>query len=881
MTSKVQKRIPLDSSLILEANSPANQYLVQLLDDKKELSFQKPTEARMRLLFQVLEDLVPQLGVFSRVVALIRDELYDGVYSLQLTKDPDLESETAEMVTRLPYFSLLRRQQDEQNQKADNLRAELNQNKEILFEKEKDLGKMLQKLEDLGKETESLKHEIVSFEEELKKKNDELLSVQHELTNLTETHTKQASRHEITVSELKSTLQGAQDHISNLNQFKELYDGLQEAFQFPVAKKNKNNLATISPKAPTNRKAVMATKKDHLHSYLKTTRNQEHQLLKVQNSVIADFEACIENHKKWLLSEKFRHSTRREEHEILMKEEEFAEKQNIFQQSMADISAELALLKQHRKSLQEQLNVLEKTLHQDQENEEKARSAQHTTQAPGSRVASGSWGLERGFSTQDDFENAQDDSVQDFFYNAFFPDERALNKYAAMIYNSCSGGKMYEEAKGAAFCNSCGEKTFICPHKVAINCVLELPPNCTHIKITRPWSHIITMEAKLQRKNNDTPTPASAGSSVTSSEPSPINQQTLQTKSAVLEGLTNKSNNDKEQQPLAVLGDCKTQPPQATSSWWGEEEKALINDFSTIWACFKKQLKLKRRLPRIITMDNCLSVTEELIASFLWADGNREDLEPPHSIQDTLCHLINEQYVSEEASCLVISDFLSAVITYAPQNRLIAVLGHTLCGNLDSAVLRYIVVMAELVNCISWKFVRDFNVFASQVYSFLQDDALDLVTMEYTAFSENRISQSLVLEFILNCIVKNSEPMFEEYVTKLRELLKTDSEYISSSEFAEAFENIAPLCNEKLQQTLVQQSLAAQGSDLIPLRSAAQITAYVVQLQQLNIHKTHLSAVFEATRENGGRGINGRVSPKPNDIITMSKVTFLACNIAR
>ncbi|RXM36144.1 Collagen alpha-2(VI) chain [Acipenser ruthenus] len=752
MTSKVQKRIPLDSSLILEANSPANQYLVQLLDDKKELSFQKPTEARMRLLFQVLEDLVPQL---------------DGVYSLQLTKDPDLESETAETVTRLPYFSLLRRQQDEQNQKADNLHAELNQNKEILFEKEKDLGKMLQKLEDLGKETESLKHEIVSFEEELKKKNDELLSVQHELTNLTETHTEQASRHEITVSELKSTLQGAQDHISNLNQFKELYDGLQEAFQFPVAKKNKNNLATISPKAPTNRKAVMATKKAHLHSYLKTTRNQEHQLLKVQNSVIADFEACIENHKKWLLSEKFRHSTRREEHEILMKEEEFAEKQNIFQQSMADISTELALLKQHRKSLQEQLNVLEKTLHQGDTGIQGIQSVKGDKVGdkgllgplgvqgkrgpggePGSSGAIGAKGVrgdegpvgfqgppgppgptfpaehvievcqrvvleqmsvyanvvrrkcasacplygdvpmgppgpqglngepgppgepglngvdgeegqegfygepgdpgkqgETGFSTQDDFENAQDDSVQDFFYNAFFPDERALNKYAAMIYNSCSGGKMYEEAKGAAFCNSCGEKTFICPHKVAINCVLELPPNCTHIKITRPWSHIITMEAKLQRKNNETPTPASAGSSVTSSEPSPINQQTLQTTSAVLEGLTNKSNNDKEQQPLAVLGDCKTQPPQATSSWWGEEEKAL-------------------------------------------------------------------------------------------------------------------------------------------------------------------------------------------YVTKLRELLKTDSEYISSSEFAEAFENIAPLCNEKLQQTLVQQSLAAQGSDLIPLRSAARILFIGFYFQQ-------------------------------------------------
>ncbi|MGH0115908.1 UNVERIFIED_CONTAM: hypothetical protein FKN15_054264 [Acipenser sinensis] len=239
----------------------------------------------MRLLFQVLEDLVPQLGVFSRVVALIRDELYDGVYSLQLTTDPDLESETAETVTRLPYFSLLRRQQDEQNQKADNLRVELNQNKEILFEKEKDLGKMLQKLEDLGKETESLKHEIVSFEEELKKKNDEILSL-----------------------------------------------------SVPCSQEKQKQSCDNFSKSTYQQKSCYGNQKD--------------------------FEACIENHKKWLLSEKFRHSTRREDHENLMKEEEFAEKQNIFQQSMADISTELALLKQHRKSLQEQLNVLEKTLHQ-------------------------------------------------------------------------------------------------------------------------------------------------------------------------------------------------------------------------------------------------------------------------------------------------------------------------------------------------------------------------------------------------------------------------------------------------------------------------------------------------------------------------------------
>lgn len=64
---------------------------MQLLDDKKELSFQKPTEARMRLLFQVLEDLVPQLGVFSRVVALIRDELY-GKTAVYIYRSRNTES---------------------------------------------------------------------------------------------------------------------------------------------------------------------------------------------------------------------------------------------------------------------------------------------------------------------------------------------------------------------------------------------------------------------------------------------------------------------------------------------------------------------------------------------------------------------------------------------------------------------------------------------------------------------------------------------------------------------------------------------------------------------------------------------------------------------
>lgn len=50
-------------------------------------------------------------------------------------------------------------------------------------------------------------------------------------------------------------------------------------------------------------------------------------------------------------------------------------------------------------------------------------------------------------------------------------------------------------------------------------------------------------------------------------------------------------------------------------------------------------------------------------------------------------------------------------------SQLIAVFGHILCGKLDAAVLRYIVLMAELVNCVSWKLAADFQMFGSVVYS--------------------------------------------------------------------------------------------------------------------------------------------------------------------
>ncbi|KAM4636970.1 uncharacterized protein O3C94_018003 [Discoglossus pictus] len=120
MTSGKKAVVSLD---IVDAKSPANQYLVYLLEDKKTVSFQHPTEQRIRVVFEVLDKMTPQLGVFSKVLRLIRTELYDAFYS------PPIQGsqvwKTSEPLPQVPYFSLMRRRQNERNEEVEKVESEL------------------------------------------------------------------------------------------------------------------------------------------------------------------------------------------------------------------------------------------------------------------------------------------------------------------------------------------------------------------------------------------------------------------------------------------------------------------------------------------------------------------------------------------------------------------------------------------------------------------------------------------------------------------------------------------------------------------------------------------------------------------------------------
>ena len=59
---------------------------------------------------------------------------------------------------------------------------------------------------------------------------------------------------------------------------------------------------------------------------------------------------------------------------------------------------------------------------------------------------------------------------------------------------------------------------------------------------------------------------------------------------------------------------------------------------------------------------------------------------------------------------------MSAIVHYSAVNKLVLLTSHTLIGNYDAAVLRYMLLIAEFVDLVEWQTVEDFRAFAAVIY---------------------------------------------------------------------------------------------------------------------------------------------------------------------
>ncbi|XP_067035546.1 uncharacterized protein [Acropora muricata] len=803
----------------LSSRSPATRYEVLLVEDysKKGLC-----EEQMATCFHVFDEVIQCVGVYKIVLKMLRDKLYDAVYSNEYTTVPPKKTMSkTSYIQRIPYFVLVNRIFEERDKTADELRANITALENNLNEKGKQLDECNQSNRELKKSLKESSDKIYEMEIELENKSLEQrkleASIQYE--QLTQQATK--DRYERRISGLKNELTQAKDRNNFLEKFKEGYDSLEAAF---------NDSVTID-KNP--QKPVVLTRKAQIIQEIASAKLLEEQLLTMQNTVIEEFDSYLEETKATpnsnvdLKSNGSRSNLRvtpDDEYEARVKQEENLHKIKMrFKKSIDDVKNEFQLIEIQKSILEDQLAQLEEEANavekEAAKKTDRKKSLFHIDRERDNKPA-----------------EPDDDGEMDFVkimnsahhQDPFIPHEKILSKYAAMIYYSCNQGKNYHEFKDARYCPSCGETTLFCPHKVTDHKVLSLPHNCTHVKIVRPTVHIV------QEGSHTDPMPKT---------PESVH-------------------------PLSVRPSSTLSFEEASIL---QAQQHLTTSYKFLWDDYYSRTSSRRQIPRLLSEDRVLSIIEQFYSFLIWQDDYAVEDEQIVSVTETMYSFFHERYLVPEVTYLAVYDFIASVVKFAPDNNTIQLFAQSMCGSIDPVVIRYILLINDFIDMIEWVAVKDIRTFAKILYPFMNEEDIEQFSMGYTSFSENKISKDLVSQYFLYIMLKYREPRFQEIEIKLLQQPGRRPGFMTDIEYAEAVDNICPLASERLRRRLFVESAAHMGStdDSVSVMRLAQITGYLILLQLMPVIKDSVAQKIEAARP----VVKGDLKDSP-EIINNATETF-------
>ncbi|KAL4231540.1 hypothetical protein ACF0H5_009121 [Mactra antiquata] len=829
---------------VVEGHSPVNRYELLCVEHMAR-GKKGPDEEKMLVAFEAFDALIPNLGVYTRIFKRLRDDLYDAVYSDDLTTTQD------NLMTKIPYFIHITRRHSLQSVKMDEMEDQLETVKKRLFEKHKQLEENQNLSDDLKEQNNELNDVIDDMKSALADKMSAIEKLEKDLAKERSDRDKERELFNAEINDLHRDIDDKKEEIEYLNKYKKGYDDLYYAFLDQPDQQD----TPIDRKKP-----VVSTKRANLTTNIQLAKKLEDQIMTVLNTAVEEFDKFMEDHKDELQNIEIKEDITDAEFEaqeidIDNADQQLEAVQERFKNTIGDISNELLLLKQHSTMLMEQLQIIEEN--------------HPTIMRKGEKLK-----VDAGISKSDSILSAGlDGDEDDDESDPFIPQERVFSKYAAMMYTSNNQGKSFEEFKDAKFCQSCGEKTVVCPHKLpGSERVFQLPFNCTHLKISRPKVKINKeMMRELMKTQNE--------EEVVFDLPG---------------GLGNKIDFSREHSLRAQSGSLMS--PDSTATSMTGSESHLRHSLLSLYDDYKLRTNLERNIPRPISMERCLSIMEQFWTYVIWEDDNGKEEEIHNSINDKLYRYMEERYLVKDIMYLCNHDFISGVVEYSDHNRLIQMYGHILVGNLEGASFRYVMLLSDFITAIEWKEVEDFRAFAAVVYPFLGEDDLETLQMSYTSYSENKISQSLVANFIIHLILKFREPRFQDMENRLMPFQSPDSKQpvMSEKEFKEAIDNILPLTNDKLRRRLyfeAEKMTRKEGTgNSVPVMRLSQIASYLGLLQITNIVRDTINKKIKDWRERPSSSGSARVPQdhesqvvhdEEHQLITMSDVKLLSTNISR
>ncbi|XP_075698834.1 uncharacterized protein LOC142663885 [Rhinoderma darwinii] len=300
------------------------------------------------------------------------------------------------------------------------------------------------------------------------------------------------------------------------------------------------------------------------------------------------------------------------------------------------------------------------------------------------------------------------------------------------------------------------------------------------------------------------------------------------------------------------LEDCQTQP--SVENLVGGRSQDIR--FFRFEKDLEKRLQQRRAAPRMLSQEICLSLAQKLLLSIiLQLEGKSRSL----PIQETALQFFTGRYVNRDISAYGLVDFCVALKRDSSDNKVLRLLRSVLEGDLDPAVLGYVLLRSEMVTS-PLTDMDQFRQYVHKIYPFLEETEQERLLLDFTGYSQRSVSPPSVLGFILQMILQHQEPLIRECEDVLSTHVETRAGHLTAGELSEALTELCPLLNRSQIESSIQRSVTASCRSLIPLLSAAHIAAFHLESEKRRGNK----AADHMYREEAGR--SGNKSSESEDV---------------
>ncbi|XP_046853937.1 uncharacterized protein LOC124447082 [Xenia sp. Carnegie-2017] len=432
------------------SKSLINSYELALLEAKH--SCQIASSVELYKCFEIFDELIPMLGQYKRVIKMIRDHLFDAVFSREYTVNIQLpsltgmeeDSKTAS-IKRIPHFVILNKLADERNNRAERAEEKISQLTNRLEESRHEIQKLEKCIANQKSINEKQEENMQELQRIIKYKEEENTSLSVELRYQKEKLNCEINELNDSIESLRKELKGKTDKINALNQFKLCHDKVQDDFHDP------------SVFTPAPQKKSFSAEEQKLRKDIVEGKSLETQLLSLRNTCIEQYDEYLE---EWNILKKSK------DNDVAV-DENHSKRKIGFIKMITSIENELSQTSTH-------LSILKDNLEQ--------------------------------VNVKDDMMEDSNllHAIKDSSLNCtFVPQEAIFSKYAVVLEYSCNKGRTFQEMPGLQHCQSCAAKTLVCPHKATSDeTVFHLPLKCTYIKFVRPQPSVFLPSNNSQKETS-------------------------------------------------------------------------------------------------------------------------------------------------------------------------------------------------------------------------------------------------------------------------------------------------------------------------------------------------------------------------------------------